>query len=163
MGINKIVESDPEAQIVLYGVSMGGATVMMVSGEDLPQNVKAIVEDCGYTSVWDEFSYQLDVLFGLPTFPAKNFASLVTKVRAGWWLEDGNALKQVSKSKTPMFFIHGDKDTFVPYDMLDKVYNAATVEKDILIVEGAEHGGAEFVLGEDYWNTAFGFINKYID
>ena len=49
--IDEIVRDDPEAEIVLFGISMGGATVMMTSGEALPPNVKVIVEDCGYTSV----------------------------------------------------------------------------------------------------------------
>ena len=54
----------------------------------------------------------------------------VTKLRAGYDLE-ASAVKQVEKSKTPMLFIHGDADTFVPFEMLDEVYNAAKVEKEI--------------------------------
>ncbi len=152
----------PDAQIVLYGVSMGAATVMMVSGEELPYQVKAIVEDCGYTSVWGEFAYQLKMLFNIPEFPALNFASLVTKVRAGWWLDDGSAIDQVAKSKTPIFFIHGDADTFVPFFMLQEVYDAATVEKDILVLEGAGHGQAASFLGQEYWDKVFVFVEQYV-
>ena len=160
--INQIVEEDPDAEIVLFGVSMGAATVMMVSGEDLPVNVKAIVEDCGYTSVWGEFGYQLKMLFNIPEFPALNFASLITKLRAGWWLDDGSAIDQVAKSKTPIFFIHGDSDTFVPFFMLQEVYDAATVEKDILVVEGAGHGQAASYLGQEYWDRVFAFVDQYV-
>ena len=71
-----MISADKNAEIVLYGVSMGGATVMMASGEDLPGNVKAIIEDCGYSSVWDEFSYQLQALFNLPEFPLCSFLQL---------------------------------------------------------------------------------------
>lgn len=161
--INQIVEEDPEAQIVLFGVSMGGATVMMVSGEDLPSNVKAIVEDCGYTSAWDEFSYQLKMIFNIPEFPSMHFASLVTKLRAGWWLGDGSAIEQVSKSKTPIIFIHGDEDTFVPFFMLQEVYDAATVEKEIVIANGAGHGQAASILGQEYWDSVFEFVNRFVD
>ena len=77
--IDLIVETDPEAEIVLHGVSMGGATVMMTAGEALPDNVKGIVEDCGYTSVWDIFADELDYLFGLPTFPLLNTAGFAGK------------------------------------------------------------------------------------
>lgn len=161
--IGQIVEEDPDAQIVLFGVSMGGATVMMVSGEDLPDNVKAIVEDCGYTSAWDEFSYQLKMLFKLPEFPSMHCASIVTKLRAGWWLGEGSAIEQVANSKTPIFFIHGDEDTFVPYFMQQEVYDVATVEKDILIVEGAGHGMAANELGQEYWDRVFSFVNRFID
>ena len=58
-----------------------------------------------------------------------NAANMVTKLRAGYDLEEASAVKQVAKSKTPMLFIHGDADTFVPFEMLDEVYNAAKVEK----------------------------------
>ena len=66
--IAKIIQKGPQAEIVLLGVSMGGATVMNTSGEKLPSNVKAIVEDCGFTSTVDAFAYQLKQLYGLPKF-----------------------------------------------------------------------------------------------
>lgn len=148
--------------IVLYGVSMGGATVMMLSGETLPENVRAIVEDCGYSSVWDEFEHQLEGIFGLPSFPLMDFASIVTKVRAGYSLRDGDAVAQVAKSVTPILFIHGDQDTFVPSWMIDVVYDAATCEKEKLVIEGAGHGAAASVAPELYWNTVDTFIAKYM-
>lgn len=65
---------------------MGAATVMMTSGEKLPDNVKAFVEDCGYSSVKGELGYQLKEMFNLPAFPLIPVTSLVTKVRAGYFL-----------------------------------------------------------------------------
>ncbi|XOW20669.1 alpha/beta hydrolase [Lactococcus cremoris] len=109
--INTITQRDPQAEIVLLGVSMGGATVMNTSGEKLPSNVKAIVEDCGYTSTGDVFTYQLKQLFGLPKFPVLYAANTMTEIRAGYNIFKSSAIKQVAKSKTPMLFIHGDKDT----------------------------------------------------
>ncbi|MFA9555692.1 alpha/beta hydrolase [Evansella sp. AB-rgal1] len=160
--INRILDLDPDAEIVLFGISMGGATVMMTSGEELPPNVKVIVEDCGYTSVSDVFIYQLDDLFGLPEFPVIHAANTVTKLRAGYDLYEASAIEQVAKSTTPMLFIHGENDTFVPYEMLFEVYDAANVEKDMLIIPGAGHGDAEKVDPEIYWNTIWGFVGKYI-
>lgn len=161
--IDQIIKKDPKAEIVLFGVSMGGATVMMASGEELPSNVKVIVEDCGYSSVSDVFIYQLDDLFGLPEFPVLNAANTVTNIRAGYDLYEASAALQVAKSKTPILFIHGDADTFVPYEMLDEVYNAAKVDKDKLVVHAAGHGDAEKVDPVAYWNSVWGFVGKYID
>lgn len=161
--IDLIIENDPEAEIILYGVSMGGATVMMVSGEELPTNVKAIVEDCGYTSASDIFTYQLKDLFNLPKFPVIPAASIVTKIRAGFYLGEASALKQVAKSKTPIYFIHGDADEFVPFSMLDEVYNAANCPKDKFIVSGAGHGYASSIAGETYWDNVFNFVNQYMN
>lgn len=68
--IRKIVDKvGEEGQIALHGISMGGATVMMISGEALPEQVKVIIEDCGYTSVYDQLAYQLERMYKLPTFP----------------------------------------------------------------------------------------------
>lgn len=161
--IKQITDKDPQADIALFGISMGGATVMMTSGEKLPTNVKVIVEDCGYSSVMDVFTYQLDDLFGLPKFPVMNAANTVTQLRAGYDLNEASAVKQVLKSKTPMLFIHGEDDTFVPYSMLDDVYNAANVDKDKLIIPGAGHGEAELVDPEKYWNKVWGFVDKYME
>lgn len=159
--VNHIISLNKSAEIVLYGVSMGGATVMMASGEDLPTNVKAIIEDCGYSSVWDEFSYQLKAIFHLPAFPIMHFSSVVTKLKAGYTLGEASAVEQVAKSKTPMLFIHGDNDTFVPSTMLNEVYEAANVPKQKLIVEGAGHGGAESIASELYWTTIQQFLESY--
>lgn len=161
--IDQIIERDPKAEIVLFGVSMGGATVMMTSGEeDLPSNVKVIVEDCGYSSVSDVFIYQLDDLFGLPEFPVMNAANTITNIRAGYDLYGASAVDQVAKSLTPTLFIHGDDDTFVPIEMLYEVYEAANVEKEKLIIPEANHGDAEKVDPVTYWNTVWSFVDNYI-
>ncbi|ULQ60461.1 alpha/beta hydrolase [Brucepastera parasyntrophica] len=77
--INEIIRKYPEAGIVLFGVSMGGATIMMASGEKLPSNVKVIVEDCGYTSLWDLFSHLVKTAHHLPAFPIMDFTNHLAK------------------------------------------------------------------------------------
>ena len=161
--VNTLVEQDPDAEIVLYGISMGGATVMMTAGEELPANVKCIIEDCGYSSVWDEFAGQLQEMFHLPTFPVLDSASLVARVRAGFGFKEASAVEQLKKATLPMLFIHGEDDTFVPYAMLDVVYDAcASAEKERLSVPGAAHGGAAGTDPELYWSTVERFLEKYV-
>ena len=160
--INYILNEEPNAEIILHGVSMGAATVLMTSGEEIPSNVKAIVADCGYTSVWDEFAYQLDDLFSLPEFPILNVSSKDTKIRAGYFLGEASSIDQVKKSKTPILYIHGDQDDFVPYYMMEELYNATSSEKEMLTIKGAEHAKASEVDPETYWTSVNNFINKYI-
>lgn len=161
--INYIVKNNPNSEIALHGTSMGSATVLMVSGENLPSNVKAIVADCGYTSVYDEFSYQLKQLFNLPAFPIMNFSDVVTHIRAGYCLNDASAINQVKKSTTPILYIHGDKDDFVPYYMMDELYNATNSEKEKLTIEGGEHANSDLVNPKLYWSTVNSFLEKYIE
>ena len=119
-----ILKKDKDAKIAIHGVSMGAATTMMVSGENTPDAVKVFVEDCGYTSVWDIFSSELKLRFNLPEFPIMYAANIISGFKAGYNFKTASALKQVKKCKKPMLFIHGDKDDFVPFYMLDELYQA---------------------------------------
>ena len=157
--IDYLLSKDPHASIILYGVSMGGATVMDVAGEKLPHQVKAIIEDCGYTSVWDIFKAHID-MNNIESEVALHMASLVTKIRAGYYLEDVRPIEQVKKSQTPMLFIHGAEDNFVPFSMVNELYNAATCPKEKLVIQGAGHANSCSVNSELYY-TIFRFIEKY--
>ncbi|GKS54278.1 alpha/beta hydrolase [Enterococcus mundtii] len=161
--IDQVLETNGQSEeIVLYGISMGAATVMMTSGESLSTNVKAIIEDCGYSSVNEELAYQLNELFSLPPFPLIQVTSLMTKIRAGYFFGEADAIKQLEKNQLPMLFIHGDADTFVPYEMLDKVYQATNGPKEKYIVPGAEHAKAYSIDPENYQKTVSSFLEKYV-
>ncbi len=160
--INWIIARDPDAQIVLHGISMGGATVMMTAGEDLPPQVRVIVEDCGYTSVWDIFKDEMAFLFHLPPFPVLHVGSVISSVRAGYSFAEASALEQVKKARVPMLFIHGEKDNFVRTDMVYPLYEACPTEKQLLVVEGAGHGSSYSMDPDLYFGTVFGFVGKYV-
>ncbi|MEG0685631.1 MAG: alpha/beta hydrolase, partial [Coprobacillus sp.] len=87
--VDWIVKQDSEAQIILHGVSMGGATVMMTSGDNL-DHVVGYIEDCGYTSVWDIFASELDKRFSLPTFPILDISNLIASLQAGYDFKDAS-------------------------------------------------------------------------
>lgn len=158
--IDHILKEDPEAEILLYGVSMGGAAVMMAAGEDLPANVKCVIEDCGYSSAWDEFALQMKNLFHLPPIPLLPAADLVCQLRAGYGFREASAVEQLKKASVPMLFIHGEEDAFVPYSMLDVVYQAcASAEKVKLSVPGGAHAQSVFADPELYWR----FINAFVE
>lgn len=160
--INLIVENYPNSKIILHGESMGSATTMMTTGEVLPDNVKAAVADCGYTSVWDVFSNKVKNSFKLHEFPTLYSANMVNKIYSGFDFKEASAVEQLKKSKTPTIFIHGDKDTFLPYEMLDKVYQAAACEKEKVTIPDSPHARNACKNPELYWNSIIEFINKYI-
>ncbi len=160
--IDWIIGRDPEARIVLHGISMGGATVMMTAGEALPPQVRAVVEDCGYTSVWDIFSDEMAALFRLPPFPILHTASLMASLRAGYGFAEASSLEQVKKARVPILFIHGEKDNFVHTEMVYDLYGACPTEKQLLVVEGAGHGSSFSKDPELYFDTVFGFLDRYV-
>ena len=160
--INKIVEIDSEAEILLFGVSMGGATVMMTRGESLPKNVKVIIEDCGYLSTWDEFSYQLKNLCKLPPFPVLYAANSVCKIRNKFRFKDGSAINQLKKGGVPILFIHGRADTYVPYSNMDILFKVACGEKDSLSVPDALHAISAVEHPDLYYQKVDGFLARHM-
>ena len=114
-----LVEKKPNSQITLFGVSMGAATVMMASGEEsLPKQVVGIIEDCGYSSVWDELKYQAKEMYNLPAFPILYEVSALSKLRAGFSYGEASSVNQLKKNTLPVLFIHGSQDDFVPTSMV---------------------------------------------
>lgn len=161
--IKHIINIDREAEIVLHGVSMGAATVMMLSGDELPDNVKVIVEDCGYTSVHNIFKSECKARFRITHYPALWLGSLICKIHVGYGWKEASALKQVANNyDIPMLFIHGDKDGFVPFSMLDELYESANCIKEKFVVTDAGHAKSMKTAGEAYWKKVFGFVNEYL-
>ena len=129
--------------MVLHGVSMGGATVMMTSGDKLPPYVRAFVEDCGYASVVMQFNNNRKQSFAFIPPDVLQSASLVTKMKYGWGFWQASSVKQLKKCDRPMLFIHGDADDFVPFDHLWKNYEAKTKGyKEMWVAHGAVHANS---------------------
>lgn len=158
--INLIIEENKNAEIILHGSSMGAATVLMASGNELPANVKNIIADSGYTSVWDIFASEAKARFNLPEFPVLNMFQIVANRKAKYDIKEASSLEQVKKSKTPILFIHGDKDDFVPEYMCEKLYDATNCKKEKLIIHGAGHTDGKYREPEKYYNTIFDWISR---
>ena len=151
-------------QMVVHGISMGAATTMMVSGEPQKEYVKCFVEDCGYTSVWDEFTNELRRMSGLPPFPILHLSSTLCKWNYGWSFKEASALNQVRKCQLPMLFIHGSNDDFVPTWMVHPLFEAKQEPKELWIVPDAQpqHARSYLYNREEYTQKVNQFIQKYI-
>lgn len=158
-----IDRSGPEVQIVLHGISMGGATVLMTSGEELPPQVKAVVSDCAYTSAEDELRYLLERMYRLKGAALVRRTSKLTLRRVGWTFEEASALEQVRMAALPILFIHGGADTFVPREMVDRLYAACASEKELLIVPDAGHGLSWRTDQGAYVAALEAFLGRHID
>jgi fermentation-respiration switch protein FrsA (DUF1100 family) len=158
--ISYLIGQNEEAEIILMGGSMGAATVMMTSGESLPENVKGLIADCGYTSVYDEFKAMLQTALKLPAFPILSFANLLSSKKAGFRLSTASSVRQLEKNKRPILFIHGTGDKFVPYEMLQQNVAATQGVKAILTIEKAPHFSSCIYEPERYFATIFEFIQK---
>ena len=161
--INEVIETKGETEeIILFGVSMGASTVMMTSGETLPEQVKLVIADCGYDTVQNELSYQLKEMFNLPSFPLIPLTSVYSKIRAGYSFSEASAVNQLQKNELPLLLIHGDKDGFVPTEFVYPLYEATKGPKELVLFEGADHALSYKVDPEKYEKTITEFIKTYL-
>lgn len=152
----------PDEDIIVHGLSMGGAMTMYTSGEELADSLRVVgfIEDCGYSSIWDQLAFQLDDGYGLPAFPLLNTADWLCQMKYGWSLHDGETATQLAKCQKPMLFIHGDADAYVPSRMVQDNYAAKTQGyKELWITEGSDH--AESI--DDHWEEYCQHCREYID
>ncbi len=147
--------------LVVHGISMGAATTMCVAGDETPPYVRAFIEDCGYTSVWDEFAGELKAQFGLPAFPLLNVTSVLCKLQNGWNFTEASPLEQVKKCDKPMLFIHGDADTYVPTSMVYPLYEAKSGAKQLWIAPGSVHAVSYQDHQAEYTSVVRSFLADY--
>ncbi|WP_283679455.1 alpha/beta hydrolase [Lentilactobacillus sp. Marseille-Q4993] len=162
--INQVIEKNGQnSEIVVFGVSMGGATTMMTSGvKGLPDQVKAFVEDCGYTNADAEISYQAKELYNMPRWPLVPIVSMITQVKDGYNFKEASSINQLKKNHKPMLFIHGSKDKFVPTKMVYSLYDATKGPKELWLSKGAAHAQSFQKHPKEYTRKVKNFLAKYV-
>ncbi len=157
-----IIKRDPDAKIILHGMSMGAATTLMTTGEHLPENVKAAIADSSYTTLREQFvaTYKS---FKVPVIPASFAvfcAKMMIQLKSGFDIDDVKPIEAVTRSETPTLFIHGDDDTVIDPRMCSRLYEAATCHKQYLMILGAGH--IEGVVHDpvNYWGKIKAFLDK---
>ena len=134
-----------DVEILLHGVSMGGATVLAASGEaGLPAQVQGIVADCGFSSAWEVLKYQLHEVAHLPVWPLLPLCERICRHRAGFDFHQFSALEQVRQARVPILFVQGGKDAMVPAWMARQLYEACGSPNKLLL-EVPEAGHAESI------------------
>lgn len=151
-----------KAEIALLGISMGAAAVMMASGENLPGEVKCIIEDCGFNSVWDQFMEVFSKKVILPKRLTLAIASFINCRVQGFYFSEACAVKQLQRNRLPVLFIHGDADDFVPVQVVHKLYSATSAPAQLLIVKGAGHVLSYIKDTQAYENAVREFLGKYL-
>lgn len=141
-----------DVKIIIAGISMGAATVLMASCEDLPSNVTHILADCPYSSPQKIIKKVVKDMKLSPRF-FYPFIKLSGKIFGGFNLDEIDPITAVKKSKRPILLIHGGSDSFVPTIMSFEIYENISTKKAICIIEDAEHGVAYPVDKQAYINA----------
>lgn len=143
--------------VYLCGVSMGATTVLMAAGLDLPNNVRGIIADCGFTSpaaIWKHVANNnLHITYGIRSV----FADALFREKNMVGLDDYSTVEALQSTTIPVMLIHGSDDHFVPVEMTYENYKACASSKKLLIVPGADHGMSYFLEPERYEDAVKAF------
>lgn len=149
-----------DIRIVTHGESMGAATVLDYL--NMKDNVSLVIADCGYSDLKTLLRHQMKTIFHIPPFIFMPLANLCLKLRAGFFIREVSPIEGVRKSKTPILFIHGDQDTYVPYQMSIQMFEECKAPKKLYLAKGAIHANSVVVDYEQYKQVVRDFIKSTI-
>lgn len=150
-----------ELPIYLSGVSMGASTVLMAAGEELPEQVKGVIADCGFTSPYEMVKIFASKFMHMKHDKAEKVIEKVNRLcqkKADYDLREYCTLDAMKNCQIPVFFVHGTGDCFVPYEMSVENYEACTGRKKFLSVEGAAHTKSYLVEPDRYLDELVSFF-----
>lgn len=159
--IEYLSKKHPNRPIVLFGESMGAATVSYLSCEDMP-NVKAIIEDCGYSDLYEEFNFQAKNITHLPLAPFYFGVNEEVKKNHGYKIKEASCVECAKQAKYPMMFVHGLEDEVVPSYMVFDLFNACPTEKQLFVVKDAKHTQCIKLEREWYLETLKEFLEEHL-
>lgn len=148
--------------VFLGGMSMGASTVLFAAGEELPPNVRGITADCGFSSPAEIMAHIIRKDFHLPPKLVLPLMEVWARVLGGFSLWGCSSRESLARSKTPVLFIHGKADTFVPCHMSQTGYDACASEKELLLVEGAGHGKSYLYEPDRLTGALVDFFNRHL-
>lgn len=150
-----------ELPVYAEGISMGAATVLMAAGLGMPEFVHGIIADCGFTSPHEIIAHVMKHYLHLPKNPIVPVLSSISKRLCGVDLYEYSTQQALENNTVPVLFIHGADDKFVPMEMTLENYKVCKAEKELIIVEGAEHGMSYLVQTERCRQALCEFFEKY--
>lgn len=148
--------------LFLSGISMGAATVLMATALPLPENVRGVIADCGFTSpIAIISSVARQVLGSCPAFVLR-LSSAFSGLFGGWRYDACSAVDAMRRNKSiPVFFAHGEKDDFVPPAMTRENYAACAAEKEFFLAPEAGHGLSYLVERERCEAALLAFLRRH--
>lgn len=161
--VNHEVQTKPNQGILLYGGSMGAATMMSVLAKPIPKNVKGIIENCGFQSIDEQLRYTYTNLVApaLENIPVVDLDIVADQAHEDQYMQllkenyfdqelhlnptENLPILGMSQTDIPKLLIHGTEDNVVPVSNAQNLYGLSKGYKDLVLINGAGHGEAQKV------------------
>lgn len=145
-------------KIILYGVSMGAASVVMSTALDLPKNVTGVIADCPYNAPKDILLSVCENDMGINKRIAYPLIWLSARVLGGFDINAITCEKAVKNAKIPVLILHGEDDRYVPCEMSEDIKKANPAMVSRYTFPDAGHGISFFSDKERYRQIAEAFF-----
>ena len=153
-------EDTSHLPVYLYGESMGAAAILMASGHGLPECVKGIICDCGFSSMKQQLRDIAGEWFHLGFIELLLLrVDLFCRIFAHFKMSDADASKGLAVNKVPVLFFHGEKDTYVSVQNSIRNHAICRAPKELVIVDGARHLCSAYVDEELYRKKILEFFS----
>lgn len=149
-----------QCPVVLSGLSMGASTVMYMLDQSLPDNVKAAIVDCGFTSPAEIIGKVFTDTTHLPSGLFIRIADVFARIFAHFSLYAKDTRQSLSKNTLPILMIHGKSDDFVPCQMSIDGFRVCTGDKKLILVDGAGHGLSYLKGQPEYLDAILDILDK---
>lgn len=149
----------PDCKIITHGESMGAATVLLHLGID--NRVACTIADCAYSDLKELLKHQAKHYYHMPMFLIP-IESLITYIRARFWYKEVSPIGVVRKVDTPILFIHGKRDSYVPTEMSREMYACKKDKKALYLVRKASHAQSCVTNREGYKERVEMFVCRYM-
>ena len=147
-------------KVALFGHSMGAAAVLLAGQQ---AGADAIVSASAFTSLEDSISHSFEAMTGLPPFPFAPMVVFFAEREAGRDVSEISPVSAVRQYESlPVLFIHGDRDGLIPVSNVYELYEQANDPKEILVLEGAGHGGFRAAAPDEYERRIIGFLDDHL-
>ncbi len=161
--IDVIIADNPSANIAIHGIDMGADAALMISGEPIKSNIKAIVSEGAYTSAWDVLQKEFKLRHEKwPVFPVMEMINPVAKIWGGYTLKEASAVNQVAKASVPILLIQGGQDTYVTESMTGELNEAVASSHELVVIPSGTHGDCRYADPDTYYNKVFDFVNAHM-
>jgi len=156
--IDYVHKKNPKAKIILGGISLGATSSLLVNNK----YVKAMILDCGFKNAYNQIKYTINHYFHLPSLLFVPTIDLYFRLFNGISLKKIDTFNNLDKLNIPILFIHGKSDEFIPYHNTVDNYDYYEHEKELLLVDNADHGMSYLIDRDKYINKINDFIKKYL-
>ena len=150
--------------IALFGLSMGGATVLMASGE-IPKEdtqVKCVIADCPFYSPYEIITYVLWQNYKIYPQPIIHFVKFWARFLADFDMNAPSCAEKAKKSSLPFLLFHGKEDKFVPTDCSIRIASEIGDNAKLVLVDKARHAESIYYNKELYVRELLEFLAKYM-